>query len=123
MRAYSTIFRNSYGKGALINLLRQLKKLHEDKKQISVGFVGYPNTGKSSLINTLRAKKVCNVAPLAGETKVWQYVTLMKQIYLIDCPGVVHPHNESDAEKVLKGVVRVELVDTPEQYVPDVMER
>ena len=26
--------------------------------------------GKSSIINTLRSKKVCNVAPIAGETKV-----------------------------------------------------
>ena len=45
-------------------------QLHTDKKQISVGFIGYPNVGKSSVINTLRSKKVCNVAPLAGETKV-----------------------------------------------------
>lgn len=47
-----------------------LSQLHTDKKQISVGFIGYPNVGKSSVINTLRSKKVCNVAPLAGETKV-----------------------------------------------------
>lgn len=45
-------------------------QLHVDKKQISVGFIGYPNVGKSSIINTLRSKKVCNVAPIAGETKV-----------------------------------------------------
>lgn len=46
------------------------QQLHSDKKQISVGFIGYPNVGKSSVINTLRSKKVCNVAPIAGETKV-----------------------------------------------------
>ena len=34
----------------------------------------------------------------------------MKKIYLIDCPGVVYNPSESDEEKVLKGVVRVELV-------------
>lgn len=45
-------------------------QLHVDKKQISVGFIGYPNVGKSSIINALKAKKVCNVAPIAGETKV-----------------------------------------------------
>lgn len=45
-------------------------QLHSDKKQISVGFIGYPNVGKSSVINTLRSKKVCSVAPIAGETKV-----------------------------------------------------
>jgi nuclear GTP-binding protein len=83
-------------------LLRQFGKLHSDKKQISVGFIGYPNVGKSSVINTLRSKKVCKVAPIAGETKVWQYITLMRRIFLIDCPGVVFPTGETDEEKVLK---------------------
>ena len=64
--------------------------LASDKQAISVGFVGYPNVGKSSVINTLRTKKVCNVAPVPGETKVWQYITLTKRIFLIDCPGVVY---------------------------------
>lgn len=52
-----------------------------------------------------RSKKVCNVAPLAGETKVWQYVNLMKSIFLIDCPGVVYPDGATEAELVMKGVV------------------
>ena len=30
------------------------------------------------------------MAPVPGETKVWQYITLMKRIFLIDCPGVVY---------------------------------
>jgi nuclear GTP-binding protein len=108
--AFHASLNNSFGKGTLINLLRQFAKLHADKKQISVGFIGYPNVGKSSVINTLRSKKVCKVAPIAGETKVWQYITLMRRIYLVDCPGVVYPSAETDAEKVLKGVVRVENV-------------
>ncbi len=45
--------------------------------------------------------QVCNVAPIAGETKVWQYITLMKKVYLIDCPGVVPPGQETDEEKVI----------------------
>ncbi|KAI0299929.1 NUC091 domain-containing protein [Russula brevipes] len=49
--------------GSLIQLLRQFSQLHSDKKQISVGFIDYPN--------------------------VWQYITLTRQIYLIDCPGIV----------------------------------
>ncbi|XP_078681776.1 uncharacterized protein LOC144916518 [Branchiostoma floridae x Branchiostoma belcheri] len=115
---------NPFGKGALIQLLRQFGKLHQDKKQISVGLIGYPNVGKSSIINTLRGKKVCSVAPIAGETKVWQYITLMKRIYLIDCPGVVYPsETESETELVLKGVVRIENVKLPEYHIPAVLER
>ncbi|KAK3092008.1 hypothetical protein FSP39_024425 [Pinctada imbricata] len=121
--AFHASITNPFGKGALINLLRQFGKLHTDKKQISVGFIGYPNVGKSSIINTLRAKKVCKVAPIAGETKVWQYVTLMKRIYLVDCPGVVYPTAETPTEFVLKGVVRVELVKSPEDYIAAMLER
>uniref|UniRef100_A0A1I8P4P6 Nucleolar GTP-binding protein 2 n=1 Tax=Stomoxys calcitrans TaxID=35570 RepID=A0A1I8P4P6_STOCA len=121
--AFHASLQHPFGKGALINLFRQLGKLHLDKKQISVGFIGYPNVGKSSVINALRSKKVCKVAPIAGETKVWQYITLMKRIFLIDCPGVVYPSAETDTEKVLKGVVRVELVTNPEDYVDTVLRR
>ena len=60
--------------------------------------------GKSSIVNTLRQKKVCKTAPLAGETKVWQYVTLMERIFLIDCPGVVYPQGDTETDIILKGV-------------------
>ncbi|KAL0277844.1 UNVERIFIED_CONTAM: hypothetical protein PYX00_004984 [Menopon gallinae] len=121
--AFHASLTHPFGKGSLINLLRQFAKLHIDKKQISVGFIGYPNVGKSSIINTLRGKSVCKVAPIAGETKVWQYITLMRRIYLIDCPGVVYPSAETDTEKVLKGVVRVELLPNPEDYIEEVLKR
>uniref|UniRef100_A0A224XKG7 Nucleolar GTP-binding protein 2 n=1 Tax=Panstrongylus lignarius TaxID=156445 RepID=A0A224XKG7_9HEMI len=125
--AFHASLKHPFGKGALINLLRQFSKLHSERKQISVGIVGYPNVGKSSLVNALRSKKVCKVAPIAGETKVWQYVTLMRRIYLIDCPGVIHASvsstNETDTDKVLRGIVRVENVPSPEQYVSAVLER
>lgn len=49
--------------------------------------------------------KVCKVAPIPGETKVWQYITLTKRIFLIDCPGVVYQNNDSETDIVLKGVV------------------
>jgi len=86
--------------------------------------VGYPNTGKSSIINTLRKKKVCVVAPIAGETKVWQYITLMKRIYMIDCPGIVPPNqSDTDEDLLLRGSVRVENVEYPAQYIKAVLRR
>lgn len=62
-------------------------QLHSDKKQISVGFIGYPNVGKSSVINTLRSKKVCNVAPIAGETKVRVEIHLFSNVDLTNLKG------------------------------------
>ncbi|KAK0466248.1 NUC091 domain-containing protein [Desarmillaria tabescens] len=115
---------HSFGKGSLIQLLRQFSQLHSDKKQISVGFVGYPNVGKSSVINTLKSGKVCKVAPVPGETKVWQYITLTRRIYLIDCPGIVPTSaHDSQTSTVLKGVVRVEALATPSEHIPALMER
>ena len=106
-----------FGKGNLISLLRQFSRLHNvgeghrarRKSALSVGVVGYPNVGKSAVINTLRRKKVCKTAPIPGETKVWQYVALTRSIFLIDCPGVVYDKEDNNCvDAVLKGVVRVE---------------
>jgi nuclear GTP-binding protein len=123
--AFHASITNPFGKGALIQLLRQFARLHSDRKQISVGFVGYPNVGKSSVINTLAGKKACNVAPIPGETKVWQYIRLMKNIFLVDCPGVVYDaENATDTDVVLKGVVRIEnLLDATPDYIPELLRR
>ncbi len=116
---------NSFGKGSLIQLLRQFSILHKDKKQISVGFIGYPNTGKSSIINTLvQSRDATKVAPIPGETKVWQYVRLTRKIFLIDCPGVCPPNpDDTETDVLLRGVVRVERVANPEQHIQAVLER
>ncbi|GET85777.1 GTPase, putative [Leishmania tarentolae] len=115
--AFHASVNHPFGKGNVISLLRQFARLHNvthrgnkrTKTPISVGVIGYPNVGKSSLINTLRRKSVCKVAPIPGETKVWQYVALTRSIFLIDCPGVVYDReSNNDIQAVLKGVVRVE---------------
>ncbi|TBU09159.1 nucleolar GTP-binding protein [Hamiltosporidium magnivora] len=118
--AYSSFsIEKSFGKESLISLLRQYSKLYKNKKQISVGFIGYPNVGKSSIINSLRNKLVCKVAPVPGETKVWQYVRIMRRIYLIDCPGIVPRGDDS----VLKGGVRIEMIEEPEEYLNEIISK
>jgi ribosome biogenesis GTPase A len=68
--------------------------------------------------------QVCKTAPVPGETKVWQYITLMKRIFLIDCPGVVyHRTNDSESDAVLKGVVRVEGLEDATTHVQAVLDR
>lgn len=48
----------------------------------------------------------------------------MKRIYLIDCPGVVPPsRTDTEEDILLRGVVRVENVENPEQYMPAVLRR
>ena len=121
--AFHASMTHAFGKGALISLLRQFGKLQSDKKQISVGVIGYPNVGKSSVINTLISKKSCKVAPVPGETKIWQYITLFRNIYLIDCPGVVvDTAGDSETDSVLKGVVRAERLESPEEFIDAIQE-
>ena len=57
-------------------------------------------------------------------SKVWQYITLTRKIYLIDCPGIV-PASAQDTQtaKVLKGVVRVEALPSPSEHIPTLMSR
>ena len=121
--AFQASVTNPYGKGSLIQLLKQFDMLHKEKQSISVGFIGYPNVGKSSVINSLMKKACCKVAPIPGETKVWQYITLTKRIYLIDCPGIVYDQGESDTDKVLKGVVRSERLPDPESYIQPILDK
>ena len=47
----------------------------------------------------------------------------MKRIFLIDCPGIVYPAEDTETDIVLKGVVRVENVAQPEQYIDEVLKR
>lgn len=48
----------------------------------------------------------------------------MKRIYLIDCPGIVPPSlGDTPEDILLRGVVRVENVENPAQYVPAVLAR
>ncbi|XP_027340593.1 nuclear/nucleolar GTPase 2 [Abrus precatorius] len=121
--AFHASINKSFGKGSLLSVLRQFARLKRDKQAISVGFVGYPNVGKSSVINTLRTKNVCKVAPIPGETKVWQYITLTKRIFLIDCPGVVYHNNDSETDVVLKGVVRVTNLKDAADHIGEVLKR
>ncbi|CAJ2635096.1 unnamed protein product [Trifolium pratense] len=121
--AFHASINKSFGKGSLLSVLRQFARLKSDKQAISVGFVGYPNVGKSSVINTLRTKNVCKVAPIPGETKVWQYITLTKRIFLIDCPGVVYQNNDSETDVVLKGVVRVTNLKDAADHIGEVLKR
>jgi nuclear GTP-binding protein len=124
--AFHASVTNPFGKAALIQLLRQFAMLLKQRQHVQIGLVGYPNVGKSSVINALKMKKVCKAAPIPGETKVWQYVSLTKKIFLIDCPGIVPPTDKdfsADSAKVLKGVVRAERIEFPSNYIPEVLTR
>lgn len=57
------------------------------KTAITVGIIGYPNVGKSSVINSLRRVKSVEVGGQAGVTRVMQEIKLDSKVKLLDCPG------------------------------------
>lgn len=85
---------------------------HSSKTIISVGIVGFPNVGKSSLINSLLRRRVVGVSPLPGHTKSLQEVILDKNIRLIDSPGVVFSsdHDDQATKTVLRNCVNVDEI-------------
>ncbi|MDK2789923.1 MAG: hypothetical protein PWP15_430 [Methanothermococcus sp.] len=80
-------------------------------KEGKVGIVGYPNVGKSSIINALTGKKSAPSGLTAGLTKGEQWIKLTKNIKLLDTPGVIEPKDED--ELVISGALRYEKVENP----------
>jgi large subunit GTPase 1 len=81
--------------------------------------VGYPNVGKSSLINCLCKKKMVGVAAQPGKTKSLQTIFLEDtDLMLVDCPGLVFPNAASTkSEMVINGVL---VIDKLKDYLSPV---
>ncbi|KAI8799888.1 P-loop containing nucleoside triphosphate hydrolase protein [Cladochytrium replicatum] len=106
----------SLGADTLIKLLKNYSRNQNVKSTITVGVIGFPNVGKSSLINSLKRSKVCNVGATPGVTKATQEILLDKNIRLLDCPGIVFSKNSeksNDASVLLRNCVKVEQIDDP----------
>jgi len=98
------------GADMLIQLLKNYSRSHNIKKAISVGVVGYPNVGKSSLINSLKRSRAVGVSAQAGFTKTVQEVKLDKKVILLDSPGILLSAS-SDPENVLRNCVNPEQLE------------
>jgi len=92
--------------------LREKIKEHAPTFPVKVGVFGYPNVGKSSLINLLKGRSVSPVSPRAGYTRGEQIVRISRKIYLIDTPGIIYPRNEEIL--LLIGGLEPERAEDPE---------
>ena len=77
----------------------KLKSKKIKKNRILVGVIGYPNTGKSSLINLLIGKNKAKTGVEAGFTKGIQKLKLTQNILLLDSPGVIPTEEYSNINK------------------------
>ena len=60
-------------------------------KPMRVLICGIPNVGKSTLINTLTARRAAKTGDEAGVTKLEQRISLADDFYLYDTPGILWP--------------------------------
>ncbi|KAF9005046.1 P-loop containing nucleoside triphosphate hydrolase protein [Cyathus striatus] len=122
--------RNNISSTTAPSLLKLLKAYKPKTGSVTVGVVGYPNVGKSSLINSLKKSKVCAVAAQPGFTKDLQTIQLERGMRIIDSPGVVFDDDDFDDGKgnkkgsvLLRNVVKVEDVEDPIAVVEEIVTR
>ncbi|KAI1214145.1 P-loop containing nucleoside triphosphate hydrolase protein [Annulohypoxylon truncatum] len=82
---------------ALFKSLKSFAASKQLKRAISVGVIGYPNVGKSSVINALlsrmggRGAAACPAGAEAGVTTSIRAVKIDSKLTLLDSPGIVFP--------------------------------
>ncbi|KAI1767744.1 P-loop containing nucleoside triphosphate hydrolase protein [Hypoxylon sp. FL1150] len=92
----------------LFKSLKSFAASKQLKRAISVGVIGYPNVGKSSVINALlsrmggRGPAACPAGAEAGVTTSIRAVKIDSKLTLLDSPGIVFPsapNGESTSKK------------------------
>ncbi|MFT4260883.1 MAG: GTPase [Candidatus Woesearchaeota archaeon] len=86
-----------------LNILREKliiigKQNYPKKSDYVIGILGYPNVGKSSLINAMSGRSAAGVSSVSGFTKGVQKIRIDNKLVFLDTPGVI-PYSEKDEEK------------------------
>lgn len=104
-----------YGKREIVERGRYDPKplYREAKGEIVVGVLGYPNVGKSSIINALAHKKKVKVSKKSGTTHGIHWIKASDEIKLIDSPGVIPLQKNDEVRYGLIGAKDSERLKDP----------
>jgi nuclear GTP-binding protein len=114
------------GADLLMSLLGNYSRNKDMKTSIRVGIVGIPNVGKSSIINSLKRRRACQVGANPGITRTMQEVEIDSNIKIIDSPGIIfqRPKDESPDEFfALKNAQHINTVQDPFPLASDILKR
>ncbi|MGK0549805.1 MAG: GTPase [Pyrobaculum sp.] len=90
----------------------------------TVVVVGYPNVGKSTIINYLKGRYVAPTSPKPGWTRGEQLVKAKSWLFVLDTPGIVKTPSTGDlALDVIRGLVDPATVDDPVPYAYALLKR
>jgi ribosome biogenesis GTPase A len=98
---------------------------HEQYKNgmLSIGTIGFPNVGKSSVLNAVMGKKVVSISRTPGHTKHFQTIFLTENVRLVDCPGLVFPGRTPKNLQVLLGSYPIAQLREPYASIKFLAER
>ncbi len=102
-------------KGVLADVLERRRSRGMIGKALRLMVVGIPNVGKSSFINRMARAKKTVVGDRPGVTRGKQWVSVDKDVELLDMPGILWPKfDDKDAAMRLAftGAVKDEVLDT-----------
>ncbi len=86
----------------MISDLARKKQYHDD---IGIGVVGYPNTGKSSVINILTGRSAAKISPIAGLTRGVQWIRGKGKFMFLDTPGVIPLYEKDEIDQALMSII------------------